>query len=57
MYFSRFQRIDIILLKWDWQVKTQKSVFICVLRVLRDSDNIHAKTLHIQLALHSTISN
>ena len=40
MYFSRFQRIDVMLFKWDWKVKTQESVFI---RVLRDSDNIETK--------------
>ena len=43
MSYPRFQWIDVILLKWDWKVKTQKSAFIRVIRVIRDSDNTHAK--------------
>ena len=38
-----FQWIDVNLLKWDWKVKTQKSAFLRALRVIRDSDNTHAK--------------
>ena len=43
MSCPRFQWIDVILFKWDWKVKTQESAFLRVIRVIRDSDNTHAK--------------
>ena len=50
MSCPRFQWIDVILFKWDWKMKAQKSAFIRAIRVIRDSDKTHVKNFTHPLA-------